>query len=57
MTKKQKKQLAEYLEERWDIYCASGRPEDLNFYNGIIRTVEILGYSWERKENRTHIIY
>ena len=51
------KQTEEWLDERWRILWMDNPPrQDLSYYNGAIKAVEFLGYSWKRDENGKHTI-
>ena len=51
-------QTEEWLDERWSIAHFENPPRqpDLNYYEGAIKAVEFLGYSWKRDENGKHTI-
>lgn len=52
------KQTEEWLDERWRILWMDNPPRqaDLSYYEGAIKAVEFLGYSWKRDENGEHTI-
>ena len=52
------KQTEEWLDERWSIAHFDNPPRqvDLSYYEGAIKAVEFLGYSWERDKDGKHTI-
>lgn len=52
------KQTEEWLDKRWSIAHFENPPRqaDLSYYEGAIKAVEFLGYSWERDRTGKHII-
>lgn len=52
------KQTEEWLDDRWRILCMDNPPRqaDLSYYEGAIKAVEFLGYSWKRNKNGEHTI-
>ena len=46
-----------WLDERFNIYEEFNRKEDYLFYEGAIRAIEMIGYTWERNNSGKHIIY
>lgn len=52
------KQTEEWLDERWRILWMDNPPRqaDLSYYEGAIKAVEFLGYSWKRDKDGKHII-
>lgn len=48
-------QTEEWLDERWSIVeMTNNRPQDVAYYEGAIKAIEFLGYSWRRDENGKH---
>lgn len=58
-TNKEIKQQTEiWLNERWMIAnMKEARPQDMSYYNGALKTVEFLGYEWQRHEDGIHTLY
>ena len=54
-----KKRTCEWLDERWVIINMDdpARPADKAYYEGAIRAVECLGFSWIRNENGKHKLF
>lgn len=51
------KQTEEFLDERYMIsQMEDSRPQDVSYYNGAIKALEFLGYSWKRNENGKHAV-
>ena len=47
----------EFLDERYAIATAeSARLQDMSYYMGALRTIEFLGYNWERDKEGVHIL-
>lgn len=51
------KQTEEFLDERYMIsQMEDSRPQDVSYYNGAIKALEFLGFSWKRNENGKHAV-
>lgn len=51
------KQTEEFLDERYMIsQMEDSRPQDVSYYNGAIKALEFLGFSWKRNENGKHTV-
>lgn len=57
MNSKYKIMTEEYLDERWDIYTGCDKREpDKIAYETALKTIELMGFNWTRKEGK-HKIY
>ena len=53
-----KKSTEELLDERWMIAnMEDTRPQDMSYYQGALKTIEFLGYDWQRNEDGKHTLY
>ena len=53
-----KKRTCEWLDERWIIVnMEPARSVDKTYYEGAIKAVEFLGFSWKRNEDGKHFLF
>ena len=57
MNSKYKIVTEEYLDERWDIYIGCDKREpDKIAYETALKTIELMGFNWTRKEGKHKLI-
>lgn len=54
-----RKQMEEFLDERYAIYMAAFHDTEIHtaYYKGALRACELLGYNWTRNENGEHKLF
>ena len=50
--------VEEFLNERWAIlHMSCATPADRAYYEGALKAIEMMGYTWERYSDGTHKVY
>lgn len=49
--------IQEALNDRYSFIQQDERPADKVYYEGMLKSIELMGLTWERKENGKHHIY
>ena len=49
--------IQEALDDRYAFIQQDERPADKVYYEGQLKAIELMGLTWERKENGKHFIY
>ena len=53
-----KQQTEEWLDERWMIVnMKDARPQDMSYYNGALKALELAGYEWKRDTDGKHTLF
>ena len=53
-----KQQTEEWLDERWFIAnMKDARPQDMSYYIGALKALEITGYEWKRDADGKHTLF
>ncbi len=53
-----KKQMEEWLDERWLIANMEGvSPQNVSYYNGALKALELAGYDWKRNAEGEHKVF
>ena len=55
--KRAKRQIEEWLDERYSIINMLSRPSDRSYYEGALRALEFAGYDWIRNEKGKHKLF